>query len=80
MITADGFDYGLLGVTSRDGKTVAVYSVERCVETLINEQGMDSEEAWDYFDFNVLNAYVGDQTPIFIWENWQDIVEGEDDE
>lgn len=80
MIIADGMDYALLGATVKDGKNVAVYSVERCVETLINDHGMEAEEAWEYFDFNILGAYVGEQTPIFVYEQWEDLVEGKDDE
>lgn len=80
MIIADGLDYALLGVTVKDGKNVAVYSIERCVETLINEHKMEPEEAWEYFDFNVLGAYVGDRTPIFIYEDWEALLEGENDE
>jgi hypothetical protein len=80
MIIADGMDYALLGATVKDGKNVAVYSVERCVETLINDHGMEAEEAWEYFDFNILGAYVGEQTPIFVYENWEQLIEGEDDE
>ena len=30
------------------------------------EEGLPTEEAIEYLDFNVLNAYVGEQTPLYI--------------
>jgi hypothetical protein len=35
------------------------------VQVLINE-GMDDEDAWDYFFYNIAGAYVGKHTPLFI--------------
>lgn len=59
---ADGFDEAILGFTE-DGKIV--YSEGRCIELLVL-QGMDHDEALEYYHFNVVGAYVGDKTPIFI--------------
>jgi hypothetical protein len=30
------------------------------------KDGMEYDEALEYFDFNIAGAYVGEQTPIFI--------------
>jgi hypothetical protein len=27
---------------------------------------MTEEEAWDYYSFNMLGAYVGESTPVFL--------------
>jgi hypothetical protein len=27
---------------------------------------MSEEEAWEYFDFNIAGAYVGEHTPFFL--------------
>ena len=28
---------------------------------------MSGEDAEEYFQFNILGAYVGDRTPVFLW-------------
>jgi hypothetical protein len=62
MIVADGFDEAIIGCTW-DYKVV--YDAERCVKILI-EGGIPEAEAAEYFEFNVINAYVGEKTPIFV--------------
>jgi len=44
----------------------AVYGDEKCIEILVRDNGMSREEAEEYFDFNVGNAYYGPGTPIFV--------------
>jgi hypothetical protein len=33
------------------------------------KQGMDEEEAEEFFSFNTLGAWVGENTPLFLWRN-----------
>ena len=68
MLKADGFDDAIFGIGSRCGKPdIIVYDVNKCIKILIN-QNMTEEEARDYFDFNVVGAWVGEETPIFVRE------------
>jgi len=68
IVLADGFDDALLGVTrGPGGETLAVYSSDRCVDILA-DGGMKLEEAVEYFDYNVIGAYVGVGTPLFVDE------------
>jgi hypothetical protein len=62
FLLADGFDDALLGVDESNMRVI--YSVKKCIEILM-EQGMDHEEARDYFNFNTRGAYMGDHTPIW---------------
>ena len=62
---ADGFDDSLMGYSS-DGKVI--YSVNQIVSTLVNRDGMTPDEAIDYFNFNIECAYVGEYTPIYMYE------------
>lgn len=75
MVRAEGYDAAIIGVTdSWSGNCRPrrlVYSGERIVELLMRD-GMTYEEALEYFDFNIANAYVGDDTPIFIWPHHED--------
>ena len=68
MLKADGFDDAIIGIGSRCGKPdIIVYDVNKCIKILIN-QNMTEEEARDYFNFNVVGAWVGEETPIFVRE------------
>jgi hypothetical protein len=67
-LTADGFDAAYLGyVENPASAAVAVYGAERCIQILIDNQGMTHEEATEYFEFNVTGAYVGPHTPLFLF-------------
>lgn len=65
ILLADGFDAAILGVTHNLSPTV-VYDYELCVRILIERDGMKEEDAYEYMEFNVTGAYVGERTPIFI--------------
>jgi len=66
FLRADGFDDACIGYSCDFGEPRLVYSVKRCL--LILEVDMESEEALEYFNFNVSGAFVGDQTPIWCWD------------
>ena len=64
---ADGFDDAILGVCVQFGsEPVAAYDFNKCVEILMERDGMEREEAIDFINFNVVGAYVGLNTPVFI--------------
>jgi hypothetical protein len=62
---ADELDESIIGI---DTKGRVTYSVSKIIQTLINRDGMTEEEAREFFDFNIDGAYVGEYTPIFIYE------------
>lgn len=49
FLSADGFDDALIGVSGEK----FVYSRVKCIEILMDRDGMSYEEASEYFDFNV---------------------------
>ena len=61
---ADGHDHAIMGYSS-DGRVV--YSADQIIGGLMNE-GMTEEEAVEHFNFNIEGAYVGEFTPIYIYE------------
>jgi hypothetical protein len=64
---ADGFDEAILGMCIQFGsKPIVAYDYEKCIKTLIDRDGMERREALDYMEFNVVGAYVGLNTPVFI--------------
>lgn len=68
MRLADGFDDAFVGTTiSAFGrKQVALYDYDKCILILMHDNHMSEEDAIEYFDFNVIGAWVGEGTPIFI--------------
>ena len=63
---ADGFDDCIVGVVERFGsEPVICYNKEKMLKSL-QKDGMTYEEAYEYFDFNIIGAFVGDTTPAFI--------------
>jgi len=69
MLLADGLEDAFIGVVRQGGSSVdvACYDVDRCIDTLIENDGLEHEEAWDHFNFNVIGGYVGPTTPIFLY-------------
>jgi hypothetical protein len=71
LLFADGFDDCILGLTINDkGLAVVLYSEAEVVQSLAQQMPID--EAYEYFEFNIKGAYVGDRTPIFLEEQWNE--------
>jgi hypothetical protein len=69
-LVADGFEGALVGVV--DGacrEPVACYDYEKCVEIFM-AKGMSEEDAHEWMSFNVLGAYCGEYTPLFL-HDWR---------
>jgi hypothetical protein len=73
LLKADGFDAACIGIYDNPttSKPQLVYSCRRCIEILMKDQGMDQETAEEYFDFNTLGSYVGEQTPVFVEDRFE---------
>lgn len=68
-VFATGLDDAVIGLT-RDIKTGTyrvVYDSARVVQYLMNDQNMDYDEAIEYLEHNVVGAYVGDGTPVWMF-------------
>ena len=67
-LTADGFDAALIGFGRQFDKILAVYSYDKCIDILVKNSGLSHEEAVEYMEYNVVGAYVGTHTPVFVKE------------
>lgn len=57
----------LIGTGERaGGMLVAAYDMEKVIEAMAGDNGWDMDEAREFFEFNVLGAYVGDKSPVFV--------------
>jgi hypothetical protein len=61
------FDEAILGVAERIGMSpIVAYDTAKIIDILCERDGMEGDEAAEFFEFNIAGAYVGDRTPIFI--------------
>lgn len=66
ILLADNFEKAFVGVASgKDVVPKACYDYDKCIG-ILEDGTMSHEEAEEYFSFNVIDAYVGEHTPIFL--------------
>lgn len=66
-LLADGFDSAIIGLAERCGQPMlVVYDFDKCVRILEERDGMDRDDAIEFMEFNVVGAWVGDGTPLFL--------------
>lgn len=69
FLKADGFDEAIIGVSEDFNAPVRlIYSVKKCLEILMRD--MNYEDAMEYFTYNVSGGYVGEKTPVWCWDNF----------
>lgn len=66
LLVADGFDAAIMGVAWQFNTPLVVYDRHKCIQILMDRDGMDEDEADEFFDFNVQGAFVGPRTPCFM--------------
>ena len=64
LLKLDGFDDAIIGVVQRIGLQAICYDTHKVIEILMKD--MSEEDAWDYYSYNMLGAYVGESTPVFL--------------
>lgn len=71
-IILDGFDDAILGIVNEFGNGPRIlYSTEKIIQTLRDRDGMSEEEAIEYYDFNILGMYAGEQNPLFLVNDFE---------
>ena len=66
VVYPEGFENCIVGVAEKfNGAPVAVLDIEKMLAKL-EEQGMNHDEALEYFEYNILGAYVGEATPVYM--------------
>ena len=73
ILLADGFEEAFIGVVESFGTVPkACYNYDGCIDILMadgdfpSQTGMTYDEAAEYIEFNVTQAYVGEHTPAFL--------------
>ena len=66
LLMMDGYDDCLIGIVEQFGRPpIACYDRNAVIAKLMTDE-MSEEEAEEFFEFNQLGSYVGEQTPCFI--------------
>ena len=65
-LTADGFDDAIIGIAHRFSNVTVAYDWDKCIQILMDNSEMSYIDALEYFAFNTIGAWVGENTPIFV--------------
>lgn len=66
-IILDGLDYAIIGITQEFGNGPRIlYSKNKILQILQERDGMTHTEAEEFYDYNILGLYAGEQNPIFL--------------
>tara|TARA_R110000787_G_scaffold39903_5_gene99622 strand:- start:1960 stop:2220 length:261 start_codon:yes stop_codon:yes gene_type:complete len=61
MLRVEGFEDAVIGLgVGFERKKVLVYDVELILKQLMERDGMSEDEAFEFFEFNILGRYKGD--------------------
>jgi len=66
FLKVNGFDEAIIGVDITQMRLV--YSVTKCLQVLMIT--MSEEDAVEHFFFNISDAYLGEKTPIWCYDNF----------
>ena len=66
MLKFDGFNGAILYIGRRFNDEVVVYDYDKCVDILVKRDGMGTDDAIEWIEYNMVGAYLGEGTPIFV--------------
>ena len=69
ILLMNGFEDAFIGFSKRCGQpTLATYSYIKMLQILIERDDMDIEEAGEYIEYNCAGAWMGELTPVILYE------------
>jgi len=72
----DGLDDAILGQASvwnsNKRVEVLVYDADLIIKVFMDRDGMSEEEANEYIVFNIEGAYIGEDTPVLVWQRYDE--------
>lgn len=61
-----GLEQAIIGIVERFGmQPVILLDREKCIDILVKRDGMTEEEADEFFEYNIIGAWMGEGTPCF---------------
>ena len=64
LLKMDGYNDAILGKCVRFNTEFILYDLDKVI-LLLQRDGMTKQDAEEYWEFNMLGAWMGDQTPAF---------------
>tara|TARA_R110000796_G_scaffold94869_1_gene199777 strand:+ start:1084 stop:1356 length:273 start_codon:yes stop_codon:yes gene_type:complete len=65
-------DDAIIGVVEEFGNGPRIlYSTEKIIQILIDRDGMSEEEAVEYYGFNIVGMFAGEQNPVFLVKEFE---------
>jgi len=72
----DGLDDSVIGQASiwngNKRVEVLVYDADKMIKVFVDRDGMSEEEANEYILFNIEGAYIGEDTPVLVWQRYDE--------
>ena len=65
---ANGYNSAIIGVAGGFDSGRVVYSVKKMVEVCMKDLSVDAEEAIEWLEYNTFSAFVGEYTPIYVYD------------
>ena len=66
-IILDGLDEAIIGITEEFGNGRRIlYSKDKILDILMKRDLMTHSEAEEFYDYNILGLYAGEQNPVFL--------------
>jgi hypothetical protein len=66
-LLVDGLNEAVIGFGHQfSNAPVAIYDYDKCIEIYMRDNGWDYDEAMEWMSFNVIGAWMGEGTPIFM--------------
>jgi len=66
-VILDGFDDAIIGIVEEFGNGPRLlYSKEKILTILCNRDEMSIEDAEDFYGYNIVGLYAGEQNPVFL--------------
>ena len=67
-LLANGYDSAIIGIANGFDSGRVVYSITKMLEICMRDLSVDVEEAMEWLEYNTFGAFVGDYTPIYIYD------------
>jgi hypothetical protein len=65
-VILDGLDDAIIGIVEEFGNSPRIlYSKDKILEILQKRDCMTYEESEEFYDYNILGLYAGEQNPVF---------------
>lgn len=66
FLCPEGFEEAVIGYVERCSQfPLVLLDTTKCLQILMKRDGMSETEAWKFFEFNILYAWIGEYTPCF---------------